>query len=127
MIGLGGADAADEAHVIAPPVGPSTPAISSATLSKEAQFLFELRTARATASTLQARTKLAGMIVAPPDASAQIIAPQAGQTLPIDGVIPRIGDHVRAGQPLVLLEGLLSSEERVTSFPASATRYQMKL
>ncbi len=62
--------------------------------------------------TLVHRLAIPGRIVAPQGASASISPPVSGRLMPPpDGRLPRIGDHVVAGQILALIEPQLSAAE----------------
>ncbi len=86
-----------------------------AIVSKEAQFTFEIRTVLAREVTLPGRRALRGTVIARPDGKAVIVAPESGRVLAAGSAMPRIGDVVRKGQPLVVIEGFMNPQERVAS------------
>lgn len=89
--------------------GPATVAV----VTKEAQFAFAIRTIVATPVELRARRELRGTVMAPPNGKAVVIAPQAGVVAATGAALPKVGDRVRAGQPLLAVEGFLSPQEQV--------------
>ena len=79
---------------------------------------------RVSERTLVHRLALPGQIVAPQGASAVVSPPFAGRLLrPPNGRLPRIGDHVEAGQTLAMIEPQLPATEIVQ---LSANRAQVQ-
>ncbi len=77
-----------------------------------------------TKRTLVHRLALPGQIVAPQGAAAVVSPPFAGRLLrPVNGRLPRIGDHVEAGQTLAMIEPQLPATEIVQ---LSANRAQVQ-
>jgi RND family efflux transporter MFP subunit len=91
-----------------------TPA-GAAFLAKEAQVRFGVRTVRVTESALRGRRTLPGTVLARPDGKAEIIAPRGGRVVPAGDHVPRVGDVVKKGQDLLVIEGWLSNEELVAA------------
>lgn len=91
--------------------GPASVAI----VTKEAQLAFGIRTVVAEETVLPGRRSWRGTVLARPNGKAEIIAPQSGRVAAADGALPQVGDTVRKGQPLLVIEGFLSPQEQVAS------------
>ena len=74
-------------------------------MAKEAQFLLGIRTRVAQTREVSARIETVGRVVPRIDGHAEIAAPQPGRVMaPGGGALPFLGDRVRKGQVLVVLE-----------------------
>ncbi len=74
-------------------------------MAKESQFLLAVRTAVAQDREIQARVDTVGRVIPRIDGQATIAAPQPGRITPIGGrALPFIGDRVKRGQALFVLE-----------------------
>ncbi len=84
-------------------------------LAKESQFLLGIRTAKAAEREIEARVAAVGRVVARADGHATIAAPQPGRVVAIaGGKLPFLGDKVKRGQPLFMLEQTLSAADAGT-------------
>lgn len=93
---------------------PKTQGVSTvAIVPKEAQLAFGIRTLAATGSMIPKRLDLKGIVMAPPEARAEVIALLPGRVVAPSAPIPRIGDRVRKGQALLALEGSLDASQQV--------------
>ncbi len=79
-------------------------------LPKESQFLFDIRTERVTTTTLRTRRTLLGTVTAAPGAEGRVVAPQAGRLVSLQ---VRVGQAVRAGQALAVLDQTLAAPEQL--------------
>lgn len=95
--------------------GPASPSPSGPIhLSKESQFLLEIRTLPAQTRELTQRISAPGKVIPKPELEAEVFPPQPGRVVAAGGrSTPRIGDRVRKGQLLVVIEQVLSAPERI--------------
>lgn len=83
-------------------------------LSKESQFLLDIRTLPAQMRELSQRISAPGKVIPKPELEAEVFPPQPGRVVAMGGrPVPRIGDRVRKGQLLVVIEQVLSAPERI--------------
>lgn len=108
----------DHAHTPAPALpatvagdAPRRLADASVFVPKPAARLLGLRTQRAQTATLAQVVELAGHLIADPNRSGRVQAPQAGRVLPAEGGFAHLGQPVRAGEVLAWLEPLAASLE----------------
>ncbi|MBZ4397826.1 efflux RND transporter periplasmic adaptor subunit [Myxococcus sp. AS-1-15] len=96
-----------ESHAAAQPVvtGPSFSA------PKETQFLLEVRTRRAAVRSVESRLVTPGKVVPRTDRIAQVSAPVAGRVLAANGAVPLVGQRVKRGEVLALVQQSLSTSE----------------
>jgi len=95
--------------------GGAKPAASGGTadevlMPKESQFLFEIRTQLVRTDTLLTRRTLLGQVTAAPGGEGRIVAPQTGR---LASVSVRVGQQVRAGQVLAVLDQTLAATEQI--------------
>lgn len=90
---------------------PAAGAPDEVALPKESQFLFDIRTQLAQADTLRTRRTLLGVVTAAPGGEGQLVAPQAGRLLSLN---VRVGQAVRAGQTLAVLDQTLDAPAQIT-------------
>ncbi len=84
-------------------------------LPKEVQFLLGITTARAEHRALTQRLRVAGRVVAPPDAIAQVRVPRAGRLdVASERPFPELGDRVTAGEVLAVLVDVPAGPERAS-------------
>lgn len=96
-----------------PPVSPVSPS-PPVHLSKESQFLLGIRTQPAQTRELGRRVSAPGRVIPKPELEAEVFAPQPGKVMAAGGFsIPRIGEWVKKGQLLVVIEQVLSAPERI--------------
>ena len=88
---------------------------SVAAVTKEAQIAFSIRTIVVSELTLPSRRSWHGVVLARSGGKADVIAPQGGLVGALDGKVPQIGDAVRKGQPLLVLEGFLTPQEQISA------------
>jgi membrane fusion protein, heavy metal efflux system len=79
-------------------------------LPKESQFLFDIRTQRAATTALLTRRSLLGTVRAAPGGEGRIVAPQAGRLVSLS---VRVGQQVRAGQVLGVLDQTLAAPDQL--------------
>jgi cobalt-zinc-cadmium efflux system membrane fusion protein len=85
------------------PIGSSSP--GGTYMAKESQFLLGVLTRAVSEREVSARIETIGRVVPRIDGHAQIAAAVSGRVLaPKSGVLPFLGDHVRKGQVLLVLE-----------------------
>lgn len=99
-----------EDHGDAAPKAASGAAPDEVALPKESQFLFDIRTERAASATLVTRRTLLGTVTAAPGAEGRVTAPQAGRLVSLS---VRVGQAVRAGQVLAVLDQTLAAPEQL--------------
>jgi cobalt-zinc-cadmium efflux system membrane fusion protein len=81
-------------------------------MAKESQFLLGVRTAPTSEREVEARVQAVGRVIPRIDGHAAIAAPVGGRVLaPPSGKLPFIGDKVKKGQPLFVLEQTLGAAE----------------
>jgi membrane fusion protein, heavy metal efflux system len=79
-------------------------------LPKESQFLFDIRTQRAATTALLTRRSLLGTVTAAPGGEGRVVAPQAGRLVSLS---VRVGQQVRAGQILGVLDQTLAAPDQL--------------
>src|SRR5690606_13269544 len=79
-------------------------------VSKESQFLLQIRTTLAQQESLAQQVRVNGRIVAQPQRQARLVSPVTG-ILP--GALPTLGQRVRQGQILGVVEQTLSASEQL--------------
>ncbi|WP_133272286.1 efflux RND transporter periplasmic adaptor subunit [Hymenobacter radiodurans] len=79
-------------------------------MPKESQFLFEIRTQLVTSDTLLTRRTLLGQVTAAPGGEGRVVAPQTGRLVSLN---VRVGQNVRAGQVLAVLDQTLAATEQI--------------
>ncbi|WP_426492497.1 efflux RND transporter periplasmic adaptor subunit [Hymenobacter sp. 102] len=79
-------------------------------LPKESQFLFEVRTSLASYSATYSRATLYGTVSAAAGGEGRIVVPQTGR---IVGLTAQVGQVVRAGQTLAVLEQTLDATQQI--------------
>ncbi len=89
---------------------PATVLTDGVLLPKESQFLFDIRTEKVTTAALLTRRTLLGTVTAAPGGEGRLTAPQAGQVV---SVAVKIGQTVRAGQVLALLDQTLAAPDQL--------------
>ncbi len=99
-----------EDHGDAAPKAASSAAPDEVALPKESQFLFDIRTERAATATLVTRRTLLGTVTAAPGSEGRVTAPQAGRLVSLS---VRVGQQVRAGQVLAVLDQTLAAPEQL--------------
>ncbi|NTX06155.1 efflux RND transporter periplasmic adaptor subunit [Myxococcus sp. CA040A] len=81
------------------------------TVPKETQFLLEVRTQRAAVRSLESRLVTPGKVVPRTDRFAQVSAPVSGRVLAANGTVPLVGQRVKRGEVLALVQQSLSTSE----------------
>ena len=81
-------------------------------LPKESQFLFDIRTRRAATTALLTRRSLLGTVTVMPGGEGRVVAPQAGRLVSLS---VRVGEQVRAGQVLGVLDQTLAAPDQLGS------------
>ncbi|SMB83596.1 efflux transporter, RND family, MFP subunit [Hymenobacter roseosalivarius DSM 11622] len=79
-------------------------------LPKESQFLFEVRTNLAAYSTTYSRATLYGTVSAAAGGEGRIVVPQGGRIVSLPA---RVGQRVRAGQALAVVEQTLDATQQI--------------
>ncbi|MBT9394886.1 efflux RND transporter periplasmic adaptor subunit [Hymenobacter sp. NST-14] len=79
-------------------------------LPKESQFLFEVRTQLAAYSTTYSRATLYGTVSAAAGGEGRVVVPQTGRIVSLSA---RVGQPVRAGQTLAVLEQTLDATQQI--------------
>lgn len=79
-------------------------------LPKESQFLFAVRTNLASYSTTYSRATLYGTVAAAAGGEGRVVVPQAGRIVSLPA---RVGQSVRAGQTLVVIEQTLDATQQI--------------
>jgi cobalt-zinc-cadmium efflux system membrane fusion protein len=78
---------------------------------KETQFLLEVRTQRAAVRPLESRLVAPGKVVPRTDRYAQVSAPVSGRVLASGSAVPLVGQRVKRGDVLALVQQSLSTSE----------------
>ncbi len=81
---------------------------------KSAQRLLNVRTERVSISDHAISVRLNGQVIADPNGSGLVQAPQTGRLLPAGKRLPTLGSSVKRGDTLALLEPILSQTERAS-------------
>ncbi|NQD36964.1 HlyD family efflux transporter periplasmic adaptor subunit [Permianibacter sp. IMCC34836] len=112
--GHGGEDHADEkpASIAVNGDAPKRLPDGSLFVPKSAQRLLNVRTERVQVADHAVSLRLNGQVIADPNGSGLVQAPQAGRVLPVQNRLPALGSKVRAGETLALLEPVISQSER---------------
>jgi cobalt-zinc-cadmium efflux system membrane fusion protein len=79
-------------------------------MPKESQFLFEIRTQLVASDTLLTRRTLLGQVTAAPGGEGRLVAPQTGRLVTLN---VRVGQSVKAGQVLAVLDQTLAATEQI--------------
>ncbi|TYZ06047.1 efflux RND transporter periplasmic adaptor subunit [Hymenobacter lutimineralis] len=79
-------------------------------LPKESQFLFEVRTQLAAYSTTYSRATLYGTVSAAAGGEGRVVVPQTGRIVSLSA---RVGQPVRAGQTLAVIEQTLDATQQI--------------
>ncbi|HEX4909632.1 MAG TPA: efflux RND transporter periplasmic adaptor subunit [Permianibacter sp.] len=79
---------------------------------KSVQRLLNVRTEAITIGEHAISLRLNGQVIADPNGSGLVQAPQTGRLLPVDKRLPSLGRTVKAGDVLALLEPVLNQSER---------------
>ncbi len=99
-----------EDHGEAKPAATTTGAPDEVALPKESQFLFDIRTQLAHTDSLTTRRTLLGVVSAAPGGEGQLVAPQPGRLVSLR---VRVGQAVRAGQTLAVLDQTLDATQQI--------------
>lgn len=99
-----------EDHGDAKPATATTGATDEVGLPKESQFLFGIRTELARADSLTTRRTLLGVVSAAPGGQGELVAPQPGRLVSLN---VRVGQRVRAGQVLAVLDQTLDATQQI--------------
>lgn len=81
---------------------------------KSVQRLLNVRTERVSISDHAMSVRLNGQVIADPNGSGLVQAPQTGRLLPAGKRLPTLGSTVKSGETLALLEPVLSQTERAS-------------
>ncbi len=79
-------------------------------LPKESQFLFEVRTRLASYSTTYSRATLFGNVAAAAGGEGRVVVPQTGRVV---NLAAKVGQQVRAGQTLAVIEQTLDATQQI--------------
>ncbi|MBC6605417.1 efflux RND transporter periplasmic adaptor subunit [Hymenobacter sp. BT188] len=90
--------------------GVSSGAPDEVIMPKESQFLFEIRTQLVASDTLLTRRTLLGQVTAAPGGEGRVVAPQTGRLVSLN---VRVGQNVKAGQVLAVLDQTLAATEQI--------------
>ena len=99
-----------EDHGDAKPAAATTGAPDEVVLPKESQFLFTIRTQLVRTDSLNTRRTLLGIVSAAPGGEGQLVAPQPGRLVSLN---VRVGQAVRAGQVLAVLDQTLDAPAQI--------------
>ncbi|MFP2926293.1 efflux RND transporter periplasmic adaptor subunit [Pyxidicoccus sp. 3LG] len=81
------------------------------TVPKETQFLLEVRTQRVATRTMESRLVAPGKVVPRTDRYAQVSSPVPGRVMAAGASVPLVGQRVKRGQVLALVQQSLSASE----------------
>ena len=104
----------DEAPAVAVASGEAPRRLPDGSLfvPKSVQRLLNVRTEAITIGEHAVSLRLNGQVIADPNGSGLVQAPQTGRLLPVDKRLPTLGRTVKAGEVLALLEPVLDQSER---------------
>ncbi|GAB2452843.1 hypothetical protein GCM10011375_39930 [Hymenobacter qilianensis] len=105
VLGHGGED-----HGAAAPASPGLALTDEVLLPKESQFLFKVGTSLASFSQTYSRATLYGTVSAAAGGEGPIVVPQTGRIVSLPA---RVGQQVRAGQTLAVIEQTLAATEQI--------------
>ncbi|MFC7671041.1 efflux RND transporter periplasmic adaptor subunit [Hymenobacter humi] len=105
VLGHGGED-----HGSTAPASTGVALTDEVLLPKESQFLFGVRTNLASYSTTYTRATLFGTVSAAAGGEGRIVVPQAGRVVSLPA---RVGQQVRAGQVLAVVEQTLDATQQI--------------
>jgi RND family efflux transporter MFP subunit len=86
----------------------------AAFIAKPTQRLLEVRTAAAEAVTASPAVTLIARVIGDPNRTGVVQSLHGGRVVPLDGGLPRIGQSVRKGEPLVQIDPYLPLADRTT-------------
>lgn len=112
-VGTGSDAFAHEGHGTPPQQQAQQPIVPGVafTVPKETQFLLEVRTQRAAVRPLESRLVAPGKVVPRTDRYAQVSAPVPGRVLASGTAVPLVGQRVKRGQVLAVVQQSLSTSE----------------
>jgi cobalt-zinc-cadmium efflux system membrane fusion protein len=86
----------------------------AAFIAKPTQRLLEIRTAAAAAVTASPAVTLIARVIGDPNRTGVVQSLHGGRVVPLEGGLPRIGQSVRKGEPLVQVDPYLPLADRTT-------------
>ena len=86
----------------------------AAFIAKPTQRLLEVRTAAAAAVTASPAVTLIARVIGDPNRTGVVQSLHGGRVVPLEGGLPRIGQSVRKGEPLVQVDPYLPLADRTT-------------